>query len=603
MNSFWSRFLITSCFSALIAGGTYYWGSTNRDDSLSSSTPIVAYVTVLENEVHRRPQTRLLWQNLKAGEAVRSGEIVRTSTNAVARIQFQGTDRYLDLEAESMVAFKQASSSEISLDLLNGSLFLAEAKDSGASNQGGLSLTLQSDQGIVDLTQASAQISKSQGAAIDIQVLKGAALLKDKDSTQKITSDKPLSQFEILSPALGKKVFLHPDKADPLLFAWKLSADQQSSKNTTFRVLVSATRSLKSPQTFPTEKLSTLILLESGTYFWRVEQLDAQKKIISQSGVFKLDLEARQKPLLFTPEHQVSLAGNSQGSLVNFSWVSPAEAEKLKFEVAKDPEFRDRLFSKDLKAAATQAQEALPVGIYYWRILASYSDLKSPVWSDPHSFEIKNAEKPQGTLSWINPQKEVQFFIGQPSFSVSWTNSLNTPDFDYQLSWATTREGLASSNLQSQKTKQFVWTQEVQEAGPLFIQVRAFDQDNDLRAESEILEISLAPRPLLSAPTFSPEDGDLMATSKGQLDLSWSAIPGAKNYTLILLDSTGKELKRAQFRRNNTSLMNLLPGEYKVQIEAIDQFGRTSERKPARTVRVPASSDIQAPKMKRIQVD
>lgn len=603
MNSFWSRFLITSCFSAFIAGGTYYWDYTHRDLSSGSSSPIVAYITVLQNEVHRRPQTRLLWQNLKAGEAVRSGEIVRTSENAVARIQFQGTDRYLDLEAESMVAFKQASTSEISLDLLNGSLFVAEAKDAGANAHGGLSLTLQSDKGTVDLTQASAQISKSQGAAVDIQVLKGAALLKDKGSTQKITSDKPLSQFEILSPALGKKIFLHPDKPDPLLFAWKSSSEQHASKKTTFQVLVSTTRSLKSPQIFTTEKTSTSIPLSAGTHFWRVEQLDAQKKVVSQSGVFKLDLESRQKTFLLKPDNQVSLAGNLHGGLVNFSWASPAEAEKLKFEVAKDPDFTDRLFSKDLKISTAQAQESLPVGTYYWRILASYSDLKSPVGSETRRFEVKNTEKPRGILSWNNTQKEVQLFIGRPSFSVAWTNSLTPSEFKYQLSWAKTPEELTSTNVQSQKTKQLLWTQEVPEAGPLFIQAKAFDQDGDLRAESEILEMTLSPRPLLSAPTFIPQDGEMMATSKGQLDLNWSAVREAKNYTLILLDSTGKELRRAQFQRNQTRLMNLLPGEYKVQVEAIDQFGRTSERKPARTVRVPASSDIEAPKMKRIKVD
>lgn len=604
MSSFLSRFLITFCFSAMIAGGTYYWDRTQRTPSSDSSSPIIAYVTVLENEVHRRPQTRLLWQNMEAGEAVRSGEIVRTSTDSVARIQFQGTDRYLDLEAESMVAFKQASSSEISLDLLNGSLFVAESKDASAEAQKGLSLTLESEKGKVDLTQASAQISKSQGSAVDIQVLKGAALLKDKDSTQKITSEKPLSQFEILSPILGQKVFIHPEKADPVLFAWKLASPTATPpKESQFRVLIATTRAMKNPKSFTAEKSSLASSLPEGTHFWRVEQVDQQNKTLSQSGIFKLDIEARKKPSLVIPENQQIIAGTSQGSSVTFNWISPQGTEKIKFEVARDPDFQDRLFSKDLKNTITEAQETLSVGFYHWRILASYSDLKSPVWSETRTFEIKNAEKPRGTLSWKNTSKETQYYLGQPSFSVAWENTLVGPEFTYELTWAKTKEELAQAIETPSKTKQLVMTQEVSQPGALFLKVKAFDNDEDLRAESEVLEINLQARPLLSGPIFLPEEGDLLATSKGQVDLSWSPIQGAKQYILILADSTGKELRRAQFRRNQTSLMNLLPGEYQVQVQAVDQFGRNSDLKPARTIRVPASSDIEAPKMKRIQVD
>ncbi|WP_374032328.1 hypothetical protein [Bdellovibrio bacteriovorus] len=77
---------------------------------------------------------------------------------------------------------------------------------------------------------------------------------------------------------------------------------------------------------------------------------------------------------------------------------------------------------------------------------------------------------------------------------------------------------------------------------------------------------------------------------------------GAKEYWLTIRKD-GKELKRSKYMQNSTALKNLLPGEYEVELIAVDTYGRNSQAGPARKLLVPDKSNVRAPTLKKIKVN
>jgi hypothetical protein len=109
--------------------------------------------------------------------------------------------------------------------------------------------------------------------------------------------------------------------------------------------------------------------------------------------------------------------------------------------------------------------------------------------------------------------------------------------------------------------------------------------------------------PLLPSPEFQPQAGTLQSDNSGRLELNWSKVSGAKEYWLTLYDKSGNKMRTSKFIGTTTALSNLLPGNYKVGIVAIDEHGRESLKEEARIVEVPDKSALSAPKLKKIKVN
>ena len=183
MGKQWKRLLFAAVISSSVFAATFLWyrSSENTNKHASDEKPL-AYVGKVFEDIQRRPATRLLWQLVNTGEPLYNGEAIRTSEKGEVRIQFADSDRYLDLEPESLIVIKQ-SEGEIALDLMEGSLFV-NAKAGGADDKSP-GLVLNSEGGKVDLSQASASLSKGKGNSLDVQVLEGKASLKSKDGIAK----------------------------------------------------------------------------------------------------------------------------------------------------------------------------------------------------------------------------------------------------------------------------------------------------------------------------------------------------------------------------------------------------------------------------------
>ncbi len=132
MKKQWKRLLAAALSSSSVFAVTWYWYQSSdqshiiarkRKKKKKKKKKPLAYVGKVVEDIQRRPASRLLWQLVNTGEALYNGEAIRTSERGEVRIQFVDSDRYLDLEPESLIVIKK-SEGEIALDLMEGSLFV-----------------------------------------------------------------------------------------------------------------------------------------------------------------------------------------------------------------------------------------------------------------------------------------------------------------------------------------------------------------------------------------------------------------------------------------------------------------------------------------------
>ena len=110
-----------------------------------------------------------------------------------------------------------------------------------------------------------------------------------------------------------------------------------------------------------------------------------------------------------------------------------------------------------------------------------------------------------------------------------------------------------------------------------------------------------APRP--GPPAFDANLGDpVQASDHGSVDLAWSKVEEAKEYVVQIKTSQGDTIRAPKTSITSLQLTHLKPGEYIVTLQSVDGFGRDgSESKPRKLI-VPVYSDLQAPRLKNVNI-
>lgn len=599
------RLLMALALSIGCLSGSLYFAKQFKQTKVQRQTSDpIAFARSINEEVERKQSTRLVWMLLNEGEPLFPGESIKTSELGEVRIQFANSERYIDLEPDSMIVIKQAAGNEISLDLMGGSLFVSQAKEGESS----ATLTLNSEQGKIDLSQASAQLSKSSGNKLDVQVLKGKAKVESNGKTQELDASKRLSSVEILSPSLDKDFFINPENPTPVTFKWK-----GFSANSNVQLWTGTTRkNLKLLKQGSVTDSTLVQAFKPGRHFWKLVALDQQTQKSSQeSAVFSLKVVARYAPTGIAPAVDSQVLKESPEAVTEFKWSRPDGVKSVYLEISTDQSFaKDKVvFSKNFFEDNTH-KENLKEGNYFFRIAGSYDDIDKPLMSRTYPFKVVSTIKPPPppvVIGWINPlEGEPQYYVKDPLAQFAWTSGQKDQVKIWRLKLAENEELLKSESSEqvvSIDTNDLQAKTAVQKPGRYIAMVEALDENQKVLAKSDFKSIEVAPLPLLKAPQLQPSDGELLADNDGRLNLKWLSLSGAKEYWITLYDSSGKELRKAKFNGTSTALVNLLPGKYKVSIHAIDQHGRESERLSPRDVEVPESSNLGAPKLKKIQVN
>lgn len=603
MEKQWKRLLTALLVSSSVFAVTWYWYQfSSKDNSSRGNEKPLAYVGKVVDDIQRRPSSRLLWQLVNTGEPLYNGEAIRTSELGEVRIQFVDSDRYLDLEPESLIVIKK-SEGEIALDLMEGSLFVAPASGNDKATAPGL--VLNSLNGKVDLSNASASLSVGRGAGVDVQILEGKASIKGQDGKSKDL--KSASEIRILSPLPQKPIAMNAESPDPVLFSWL-----GFNPETPVALWVGPNRKQMKEVIKGLKGSKVLVNLPFGRHFWKLVATTPDGTV-TESSIYKTEVLPRYAPTMVFPLANGEISTSKLPYDLTFKWQTGEGTRQLTLEVWRDPDLREKITTKTFTTEDSFMMPAITAGTYYWRMTSYFVDTEKPIAGKIQEFTIlppaqlataKEEPKPAPPAVEVqftmNESNLTQYYVEKPQVGISWT----AENANHVASW---RVKLLSEN-ENPSTAEVIEVKEtklaktVKKPGRYIASIEALDTAGLVVGTGTSKTLTVAPLPLLKAPQLTSSEEILEATLDGKTQLEWSKVEGAKEYW-VTISKDGKELKRSKYTSTTTAFKNLLPGEYEVQVSAVDAFGRSSEPGTPRKLFVSDKSNVKAPTLKKIKVN
>ena len=135
---------------------------------------------------------------------------------------------------------------------------------------------------------------------------------------------------------------------------------------------------------------------EPGEYHMRVRPLDSESKPLAEfSEVQKVNYVYRiplAQPTLMEPSNNITMFFQSNDAPFYFVWKKVTQAEWYIFEVATDPEFKNKLLTQKLTDSRFLYKPTTSVGQIYWRIKAENTERESN-WSPTRSIKLFSGRK------------------------------------------------------------------------------------------------------------------------------------------------------------------------------------------------------------------
>lgn len=213
MNRYLKRLIIAIFISAGCYGANLAWFKLDNSPikSETGKSPI-ARLSAADNDVQRKPQTRIIWQSLAKNDDLFTGEAVRTSDKAEAKIHLLKSGATISMEPNSLIVLEE-NEHGINLDFLEGNLFIAQSENSANED-----LTLKTKSAEVKIGAATeVSASHAEDGQIDLAVVKGQAELQQGNKTLKLD---PLHSAQIGSTdskiEIRRLQILSPRTSEPL---------------------------------------------------------------------------------------------------------------------------------------------------------------------------------------------------------------------------------------------------------------------------------------------------------------------------------------------------------------------------------------------------
>lgn len=368
------------------------------------------------------------------------------------------------------------------------------------------------------------------------------------------------------------------------------------------------------------EKLNfkDLALNKSGDYFWRLtgfmEIKGKLQPVSSEVRKFQIQMGAELvPPELRSPLPQQSISYNQvveKGLFLSWDPVPGITAYQVKIEKAgavgerglastnpQDLNYTS-ILDEEVKASPVRANDLTP-GTYRWTVVSLDSSGKASSPAPLRIFTITDVPR----VDWAQgPEpEEYLYYTGRPSMNLQWLKGTNDKVVSWRYKMADDDQELESATWKPTNKPEI--REYVKEAGSFKVQIEALNDKGQTVAKSTVKEVTVRPKPLLPGPQFAPDLPDILqANRKGDLSLKWDPVNGAQKYHLVLKNKAGKVIKQETVATPSLELQRLSPGDYQLFVQTIDEHNRPGPLSSAKSVQVPRTSDIKAPKLKTIQV-
>ncbi len=605
------RLIAAILLSAMSFALTFGWYIISKPKSKNDdlSTPI-AFVDKTNEDVNRKSAIRSLWEPTIVGDALKVGDAIRTSSNGEIRIQFLNSDRYLELEPDSLIVLQQTEK-EITLDLMEGSAFVNGPQTNTVTpNTTNLNLTLNTQNGKVDLSKSTAIISGSSQNKMDVKVIKGTAQFKkqggkteniDAGSTAgvgisgfRVNSDK----VKVLLPDTSKPFLISAENPTPVTVKWEgFPADAQ--------IILESGARRKNLFSTPIEKISRnelKVYWKPGVYYWKLKAIDPDSQsVLGESGILKTEVVAKFAPVPVAPEPNFVIYSRRASENVTLKWSTSGDYKEVNVELMNETTGNLILSKKFPITQDSTDLQNLPLSFYKWRLTA-FTTNGMTLTGNYHRFSIQEKRIIKIPIVWSPQVPTLQQYVNsEPKLTLQW----NTEALDRVKKWKLryTNEGVDLNKIPAIEVRSLKFEKNLTQKGRYIAVVEAIDDDGDSIGISDVRTFTIDEMPLLKAPVFSTNASEFLAKGDGTLNLSWNDLSGAKSYTILVRDLTGNIVIENSSEANMYRLNNLMPGEYDIQLGALDSFGRRGELTTKRKLIVPSKSEVKAPKLKKIKIN
>lgn len=336
---------------------------------------------------------------------------------------------------------------------------------------------------------------------------------------------------------------------------------------------------------------------EDGVYYWRVAGFRAgtSREVVSNSGKFilKTKLELLPPQLKEPKDGSRVQIENIQNGLVFLKWDPVLGYNQYQIKVA----LGDKLVFEQKVNDVQQVRFTMAKpGSYKWAISTLNAEGNASQLSQQRLLIVE--ELPQ--LIWADSKQQDQYFYltEKPQMRVALKplDKARSYKITYKLDEA---KPIEKTLMSSTPDKIF----DIPSDGLYKVFVEALNEKSQVIARSFTKDIVIQPRPLLPPPEFAQGLPDLLqASKKGVIDVSFKAVGGAKAYYVNLKNTAGKISKQEKLTATSGTLKGLLPGNYKISLSSIDEYGRPGPAGKEKLLNVPNTSDSKAPKLRKLKV-
>jgi hypothetical protein len=357
-------------------------------------------ITIKHNTVQRQPRDRKLWDRLRNGSPVYSGDLIRIEGHSDATLQIAGNYLYLNENTSIRIRRAPDGTDFFHVDLAMGSLSLNTGTEGGK-----IRLNIMGSQ--VDAGPGTT-LSASAGAdGITVQISEGDALFTNKGQKQALVATAMVALDsggkERVEPAAVVKSpppDAHYLKSGPeplnIGFAWDR---HHLLPGETLRMEIAEDRNFsRNVRTIENLDSTAETALGAGQWYWRLTYKDAVL------GTGKLTVADAVGPELLNPITDQQFRFPVIPQPLRFQWSKVAEASAYIFEVSPTDDFTYPRIRKQVGGEYV-IESSLEEGTWRWRVKPIFPDIYKKdiaAFSSVSSFRIERGEPVEEPL-WPEP--------------------------------------------------------------------------------------------------------------------------------------------------------------------------------------------------------
>lgn len=385
-----------------------------------------------------------------------------------------------------------------------------------------------------------------------------------------------------------------------LRFAWTTPSDFEkavfeiSSEPTMKKIVL--TKEIKNTSEF------FLDIKTPGKLYWQVSGYLKGIPEPVKSSVFSFNLQVNKElpaPIITSPlaNEKVPFDRIKENGLP-FEWQSvPGVIGYILNVKAKDASMKIEPIEVKTKLSKVKVKGLVP-GDFEWTV-TSVSRTEKSKPSTPTVFAL--TELP--TLQWAdNKTEDDQYYLSlRPTAAFKWLKG-PAGTAKYKIRYTPDGQAFTSESFSKILGEQNIEI-EFPKDGKYLVEVEALTNKGDPLARTPRRTLRVLPAPLLPAPLFADSlPQQIEASKRGLAEIQWNKVQGANEYVLSVKTTDGEKLKEYRFNQVAGALKGLMPGDYKVSLKSVDEHGRQGPEGEERILRVPATSDMRAPKVKGFKV-